>query len=548
MLEANQLENVGYRIVQAKSGPGRGFFFNIKKERRFAMAYINRKIFLEARNCMRKAWLMARDRINGVREELTEHQEFMLDSGGRINELARERFPGGVLVADTDAAAAAEKTRELMNDASVRAIFNAAFVSGAMIARPDIIARGDGCEDDGGGGAWRLIDVKSAPYYRTAAKRPRSRTGKYFTEAAFNLMVMRDCGVSVAGVSAMFVSRHYRPERGPGALFTSFDCAGEAEKLLKSFEKISGPIIGGLTADEMPAAAMTTICKNCGYYSDCPVSEVKDPVFLFNSINQKRFAQMIEDGYLSIGDIPDGYFRYPADGLYYMMRESVKTGEPFVGHGFKKALDAVRWPAHYLDFESLATVLPLYRGGQPYEHMLVQYSLHIKESPSCATENIRHFEYIAQPGRDCRRELFESLVENIGGCGSIIVYSDFEKLCIRRAAERHPHLRERLCAMQERIFDLCEFMRKNYYHPDFKGLYSIKKTLPVLVPGMNYDDLSVSNGGEAIVKHYNLAAGNLSAEEGMRARRELLEYCARDTMAMVRLHERLIEIGLGRKA
>jgi len=507
------------------------------------MAYINRKIFLEARNCMRKAWLMARDRINGVREELTEHQEFMIDSGGRINELARERFAGGVLVAETDAAAAAEKTRALMCDTAVPAIFDAAFISGAMIARPDIIERDDEVVD-----GWRLIDVKSAPYYKTSVKRPRSRTGKYFTEAAFNLMVMRDCGVSVAGVSVMFVSRHYRLERGSGGLFTAFECAFEAEKLLKSFEKIRGPIIDALTADETPAAAMTTICKNCGYYENCPVSEIKDPVFLFNSINQKRFVQMIEDGYLSIGDIPDGYFRYPADGLYYMMRESVKTGKPFVSPGFKKALEAVRWPAYYLDFESLATVLPIYRGGLPYEHMLVQYSLHIKESHSCTPDNIRHFEYIAEPGRDCRRELFESLVENIGECGSIIVYSDFEKLCIRRAAERYPHLRERLCAMQERIFDLCEFMRKNYYHPDFKGLFSIKKTLPVLVPGMNYDDLSVSNGGEAIVKHYNLAAGKLSVEEGMRARRELLEYCARDTMAMVRLHERLIEIGCCRKA
>jgi hypothetical protein len=517
--------------------------FHAKKERiDLIMGYINRKIFLEARNCMRKAWLMARDRINGVREKLSEHQEFMIDSGSRINELAREKFAGGVAVLEHDAAAAARKTRELMSDPSVTAIFDAAFISGAMAARPDIIER------DEPGGGWRMIDVKSAPYYRTSAKRPRSRTGKYFTEAAFNLMVMRDCGVKVTGVSAMFVSRHYRLERGASALFTAFECAFEAEKLLKAFEKIRGPVIAGLAADETPAAAMTTICKNCGYYQNCPVSEIKDPVFLFNSINQKRFVQMIEDGYLSIGDIPDGYFKYPADGLYYMMRESVKTGKPFVGPGFEKALEAVRWPAYYLDFESLAAVLPIYRGGLPYEHLLVQYSLHVKESPSCPPENIRHFEYIAEPGRDCRRELFESLAGNIGPAGSIIVYSDFEKLCIRRAAERYPHLRERLCAMQERIFDLCEFMRKNYYHPDFKGLYSIKKILPVLVPGMSYDDLSVSNGGEAIVKHYDLAAGKLSEEEGRRARTELLEYCARDTLAMVRLHERLIGIGRGRKA
>ncbi len=499
------------------------------------MAYITRKIFLEARNCMRKAWLMARDLKNGVQEELSEHQEFLIGSGGRIKELAAGNFPGGVLVEGTNAAAAAETTRELIKNGAAEVIFDASFINGHMAARPDIIRRREN-------GGWEIIDVKNSPYSRGGARKPRGRSGKYFTEAAFNLMVMRECGIKISGVSAMYVSRRYRLGMGASGMFTTLECSAEAEKLVKSFEKYRESIREALSSSEIPKASMTTICKNCDYYKSCPVSEIKDPVFLFNSINQKTFARMIDDGYLSISDIPDGYFKYPADGLYYMMRESVKTGKPFIGPGFIKTLRSVKWPAYYLDFESLASVLPVYETSSPYEHLPVQYSIHLKDSPSTAPENIRHCEYIAGPGRDSRRELFETLLENIGSSGSIIVYSDFEKLCIKRAAERYPSLRDRLNAMLPRIFDLCGFMRENYYHPDFNGAYSIKKTLPVLVPSMSYSGLAVQNGADAIVKHYNLAAGNLTPAECERLKKELSDYCALDTMAMVKLHESLLEI------
>lgn len=501
------------------------------------MALVTRKIFLEARNCMRKAYLMARAEPNGGKEELSRHQEFLVDSGGRIVELARRRFTDGVLVSEASPAAAATKTLELINDPRVRVIFNAAFINGGAFVRPDIIER------DETGVAWRIIDVKCVAYSKGGAKRPRGRTGRYFTEAAYSLMVMNLCGVKVSGVFAMFVSRRYRLASPDSEMFIIMECTAEAQKLAKSFEQFRLSILNGLLAEQLPEAEITTICKNCIYYQNCPVSEIKQPVFLFNSINQKKFAQMIEDGYRSITDIPDGYFRYPADYLYYMMRESVKTGKPFIGQHFKKTIESVCWPAYYLDFESLASVLPVYENSSPYEHLLVQYSLHVKESPECGAEGVRHFEYIVKPRRDCRRDLFESLTDNIGDTGSIIVYSDFEKLCIRRAAEKYPRLRPRLTAMLDRIFDLCEFIRRNYYHPDFNGLYSIKKILPVLVPGMNYDALAVRSGGDAIVKHYQLAVGALSEEEGRRVKRELFEYCSQDTLAMLRLHERLIRIG-----
>ncbi len=504
------------------------------------MAYVNKKIFFEARNCLRKAWLMAHDCRDGRAAELNGHREFIIENGEKINELARKFFPGGILIADIDYDAAAARTRELMAEPSTAAIFGGVFMNGPLVARTDIIVR------DIEGGGWKLIDVKSYPHYnfkKSSVKRPRYRSGRYFTTAGFNYMLMKECGVRVTGVSIMYISRFYRYGMSENSIFTEYECTLEADRLGRVFEMVRGSIASTAAGSKEPEAVMTTICKNCGYYEGCPVSIIKEPIFLFNSINQKKFAAMFDEGYRSIADIPDGYFKYPSDGMYYMMHKSVKTGMPFIGPDFKKALAAVRWPVYYLDFESLSSVLPVYKTSMPYEHLLVQYSLHVKESPDCAPENIRHFEYIAEPGRDCRYELFKNLIDCIGPEGSIIVYSDFERQCLYKAAERFPVFRERLSLLAGRLFDLCDFIRRHYYHPDFKGLYSIKKILPVLVPGMSYDSLPISNGGDAIVKHYELAAGNLKGAERARTVKELLDYCSQDTIAMVKLHEKLIEIG-----
>ncbi len=91
------------------------------------------------------------------------------------------------------------------------------------------------------------------------------------------------------------------------------------------------------------------------------------------------------------------------------------------------------------------------------------------------------------------------------------------------------------------MIDLGAIIRNNYYHPGFHGHTSIKNTLPVLVPEMSYEGLKISDGSSAIAAFAHLALGKYGGEEATTMRRNLLEYCRQDTLAMVRLHERLIE-------
>ena len=95
-----------------------------------------------------------------------------------------------------------------------------------------------------------------------------------------------------------------------------------------------------------------------------------------------------------------------------------------------------------------------------------------------------------------------------------------------------------IAAVRARLVDLHPVVRGHIGHPDFGGSFSLKQVAPVLAPSIGYDDLDgVSDGGEASTALVRLALGVFeSAEEETAVRRALLEYCGRDTLALLEVH------------
>ena len=81
-----------------------------------------------------------------------------------------------------------------------------------------------------------------------------------------------------------------------------------------------------------------------------------------------------------------------------------------------------------------------------------------------------------------------------------------------------------------------------------EGSFSIKKVLPALFPDdpeLNYTNLtgSVHNGTQAMTIFPKIK--DLEPDEQIKARQALLEYCHLDTLAMVRIWQKLEEISQG---
>ena len=80
-----------------------------------------------------------------------------------------------------------------------------------------------------------------------------------------------------------------------------------------------------------------------------------------------------------------------------------------------------------------------------------------------------------------------------------------------------------------------------YYHPDFNGSFSIKSVLPAMFPGddeADYHRLEVQDGRMAMSVYAGLAQLQ-DAGERRQARAALRAYCHLDTLAMVKIWQRL---------
>ena len=108
-----------------------------------------------------------------------------------------------------------------------------------------------------------------------------------------------------------------------------------------------------------------------------------------------------------------------------------------------------------------------------------------------------------------------------------------------------PDLSEHLLNIKDHIVDLLvPFQKGNYYVKEMGGSFSIKSVLPALFPGdksLDYHNLDelVQNGGDAMNIFPKIK--DMQPEEQKKAREALLEYCKLDTLAMVKVWEKLMD-------
>jgi hypothetical protein len=131
----------------------------------------------------------------------------------------------------------------------------------------------------------------------------------------------------------------------------------------------------------------------------------------------------------------------------------------------------------------------------------------------------------------------------VGTEGSIVVYNQsFEQGVLQDLGTAFPAYGAWSEAVTSRLVDLIvPFRSFHYYHPLQKGSVSIKAVLPA-VTGRGYEGMAIAEGAEASLRYLDITYGNVSPEERVRTREELLAYCGLDTEGMVKIIERLEEI------
>lgn len=449
----------------------------------------------------------------------------ILDMGTDVGTLARSRFPGGKLAMAgyRQAETALAQTAELIADRSVPAIFEAAITADGVLIRVDVLERVQ--RTQGEPDAWNLIEVKSSTRVKDV----------HLDDLALQRHVLVSAGFSIERCFLMRINTGYVYQGGDldlPALFAMDDVSDLVAERQRTVPDRLAEMKAMLVHPTVPEREPGEHCLTpyeCPFWAHC--TRDKPARWIFHLPGAKKLATgLAAQGVITIDAIP------AATALSIVQRR-VKDNIEWISERLAAALQDVTFPVHHLDFETFNSAVPRYPGTRPYQAIPVQWSNHIEQDPGILV----HQEYLHPDETDPRRPLTEALLESLGEKGSICVYSPYEKSVIEQLAEALPEYRQALRALVKRIWDLHPIVREHYYHPEFGGSYSLKEVLPALVPSLGYDDLAIREGGQAAVEYYRMVFIETDWIERARIHQALLDYCRRDTLAMVELRRVLRE-------
>lgn len=487
--------------------------------------------------CPKRLWLRCHQ--PDLADPLSEGRLAIFATGHEVGALAREYFPGGVLLEEdhTQSSDALRTTARLLVEGTA-CLFEAAFMHEGVLVRPDVLRRT-------ADGRWDLIEVKST----TEAKE------EHITDVAIQAWVLQGAGLELNGAYIMHLNRDYAYQGGPYDLTELFVLADVTAAVHAYLPCVAGELAAmkAMVQDACPSIFVGRRCTEpygCEFIGYCHSDLPDFPVTQIPRIKAEVLEALLHSGILSIHDVPRTY-----PGLTPAQQsvcEVIRSGEPRYGAGLGPKLAELNSPIHFLDFETSRPALPRFPSTRPYHLLPVQWSCHTLQ----ADGSLEHREFLHTEATDPRLPFAESLLTDVLPDGPIVVYTAYESTVLTKLAEDLPGLSASgavapasvdkidrgLEALKARLFDLHAVVRDFVEHPDFHGRTSLKYVLPALVDDVSYADLEIANGEVAMLRYQEAIRGDLTAEERQATFADLLAYCATDTLALVRVFQELSRV------
>ena len=301
---------------------------------------ITKHHWLVAQRCLAMAWHAFRS----TPAPPDEADRFRMRQGQEIGALARKLYSSGVLVLPKNGESAIAVTQQLIAQ-PVETIFEAAFGTGPFVAKADILRSADG--------AWHVLEVKSS-FSDTAS------LDDLVDDLAYTVMVLKRSRLRIGKASLVLLSRQYRFGDGPERLFETVDVTGDVLARAAEFDSAADGLAAALFHDTRPEPRLATVCRDCAVFGDvCLGAGLDHTVLEITGLQPKKLLRLVADGIVDLADLPDDL------KLNDRQQRAVKASlsrQLYVENGLGDSLSAITWPCHYLDFETVATVLPLYDG------------------------------------------------------------------------------------------------------------------------------------------------------------------------------------------
>ena len=485
-------------------------------------------------DCPRIVWLLEH---TDVLIDDSKTYDMVMKKGKEAGQVARSIFGEYVLVDFDNNEQMSEFTKDYINSGEP-VICEASFDTSDMFCSVDILKNlGDNHVE--------IYEVKSS-----------SDTGKiqsrYLMDIAFQVYTVSAAGYTIDSANLIEINPEYvrHGELEIDKLFNIIDVTKMIQPYLDNMYDTLMSLSFMLESDTEPfnnddLNKLPSSCSNkkCGYWNYCSRDLPKPNVFNLNGWHTKKDIKMecYNEGILSYQELKDSGKLNEEQ----MVEVDVGlTGEPHIeANKIQEFMQDIYYPLYFLDFETFQLSIPPFDDTHPWQQIPFQYSLHYIEWEG---GELKHTEFLGEAGTDPRRALAEQLCRDIPMDVCTTAYNKrFECGVIKELADVYPDLAEHLMNIHDHIVDLMvPFWKLWYYTKEMQNSYSIKFVLPALCPddpALDYHNLDqVHNGSEAMSAFEDMA--DMPKDEQLRLRENLLKYCGLDTLAMVKVWEKLKQV------
>jgi len=482
------------------------------------MYNITKSLYVDYKDCDRLFFLQMSNLIKPQTDPLVERR---MKQGNEAGKLAEKLFLDlSIVNYNEDKSIMVNQTQSFINQKR-KAIAEASFIHKNLYCACDFLIS----ELDG----YSIYEVKSS----TKVKKEHLR------DIAFQYYVLLNCGLNVKKLYIIHTNNDYILEKE--LIVKDFFVIDDVTDSVKPFfDQISLDLEAINKITNMPEFSPKSNCSDCIYQKFCFGELPEDSlVNIYNYRNKSKYYNLglrtmdeVQTVDVNLSDVQKRqieyfYNEYPL----YIEKDNLKT-----------FLNSWDYPLYFLDFETLDYLIPQFEGTKPNQKLPYQASIHILENYN---GELNHIELLIDPAKDPREEMIVFLSEHLGESGSVVVYNaTFEKTVLKQLAEDFPQYQSEIMNIVNRVVDLLEVFRKGMvYNKEMNGSFSIKDVYPAICPESKnaYKDLEqVHNGSDAVLALEELR--DLKSEIKDQRRRQLLEYCKLDTLSMVEIYTKLLEL------
>ena len=470
------------------------------------------------RQCPKRLWLQIH------RPELLEvsaASERGFQIGYEVGEVAQSLFPNGILIEDDDnLTVALASTRTALKANPDLPIFEATFQHDGLLVRSDLLIPTSN--------GYCMAEVKSS-----ASVKPY-----HIEDCAIQAWVLKQNDIALSSIELAHIDTgfEYQGDGNYQGLFHHEKLDDMVFPLLEMVPNWVKEARSTLSGEE-PSIEIGSQCNDpfeCPFKAYCSRDSgiPEQPAFSLDVMY--RMQATIKDELRSKGfedalQVPAEFLNETQQWIQRVSQTGVAELLPLAA----KILDDLPYPRYYLDFETITLAVPRWAKTRPYSTQVpFQWSCHIETTQG----QLQHEMFLSVTGDDPRRACAETMIAALGTHGPVFVYfQSFEKSRIAELAKLFPDLSDALLAINQRVVDLLPIARKNYYHPDMKGSWSIKAVLPTIAPDLDYTQLIVGGGGDAQEAYREIVHPDTPDARKQALTEGLREYCTLDTLAMVRL-------------